>query len=114
MGEAGTCEETMILAATAAPDVVITDINLPAVNGIEMTTRFKTLHPRLTVIGLSAHTKEHMKQNILSAGAETLLSKEFAADELIPTILKCYDERVARQQTLFTFTALFKCRQSTS
>jgi PAS domain S-box-containing protein len=95
VGEAGTCEEALLLAANVAPDVVVTDINLPGVNGIEMTKRFKTLHPQMTVIGLSAHTEEHLKQDLLSAGAETLLSKEYAADELIPTIIQYHDRQVA-------------------
>jgi two-component system invasion response regulator UvrY len=95
VGEAGTCEEALMLAANVAPDVVVTDINLPGMNGIEMTKRFKTLHPHMTVIGLSAHTEEHLKQDLLASGAETLLSKEYAADELIPTIIQYHDRQVA-------------------
>lgn len=95
VGEAGTGDEALLLAANVAPDVVITDINLPSVNGIEMTKRFKSLHPQTVVIGLSAHTEEHMKRDILSSGAEILLSKEYAADELVPAILRCCDGRGA-------------------
>jgi PAS domain S-box-containing protein len=95
VGEAGTSDEALLLAANVAPDVVVTDINLPGVNGIVMTKRFKTLHSQMTVIGLSAHTDEQMKQDLLSAGAETLLSKENAADELIPMIIQCHDRQVA-------------------
>lgn len=93
VGEASTCEEALLLAANVAPDTVVTDINLPGVNGIETTKRFKTLHPQMTVIGLSAHTEEHMKHALLSAGAETLLSKECAAEELIPTIVEYHSGR---------------------
>lgn len=48
------------------------------------------------MIGLSVHTEEQMKRDMVSAGAETLLPKECAADELTATIVKCYDERVTR------------------
>jgi DNA-binding NarL/FixJ family response regulator len=48
----------------------------------------------MVVIGLSIHTEEHMKREMVSAGAETLLSKEWAAEELIATIVKCRDERL--------------------
>jgi PAS domain S-box-containing protein len=94
VSEAGTCEEALMLAANLVPDMVVTDINLPDMDGIEATRRFKRLHPQMVVIGLSIHTEEHMKREIVSAGAETLLSKEWAAEELIATIVKCRDERL--------------------
>ena len=98
VGVAGSGEEALLLASNLAPDVIITDINLPTMNGIETTKRFKQLHPQTAVIGLSCHTEEHMKQDLLAAGAETLLSKEDAADILCTTIVACYDER-ARART---------------
>jgi PAS domain S-box-containing protein len=94
VGEAASCEEALLLAANLAPDVVITDINLPAVNGIETTKRFKKLHPQAAVIGLSVHIEAHIQQAMRSAGAETLLSKECAAEELAAAIVTCHDERV--------------------
>ncbi|MDC8450327.1 MAG: PAS domain S-box protein [Nitrospira sp.] len=94
VGEAGTCEEALMRAANLVPDVVVTDINLPDMDGIEATKRFKTLHPQMVVIGLSVHTEEHMKHEMVSAGAETLLSKECAAEELTATIVKYRDERL--------------------
>jgi CheY-like chemotaxis protein len=94
VGEAGTCEEALMLAANLVPDVAVTDLNLPDMDGIEATRRFKRLHPQMVVIGLSIHTEEHMKREMVSAGAETLLSKEWAAEELIATIVKCRDERL--------------------
>jgi PAS domain S-box-containing protein len=90
VGEAGTCEEALMLVANLAPDVVITDINLPAMSGIEATKRFKKLYPQMSVIGLSCHAEEHIKQDMLSAGAEVLLSKERAADELAANIVTIY------------------------
>ena len=94
VGEAGTCEEALMLAANLVPDVAVTDLNLPDMDGIEATRRFKRLHPQMVVIGLSIHTEERMKREMVSAGAETLLSKEWAAEELIATIVKCRDERL--------------------
>lgn len=97
VGEASTCDEALMLAANLTPDVVVTDINLPGVNGIEATKRFKKLHPHMVVIGLSVHTDEHMRREMISAGAEALVSKECAADELPATIVKYYDERSGAQ-----------------
>lgn len=94
VGEAGHGEEALTLAANVTPDVVVTDINLPGMSGIEAARRFKRLHPQIVVIGLSIHTEERRKREIVSACAETLLSKECAAEELIATIVKSYDKRV--------------------
>jgi len=96
VGEASTCEEALMLTANLAPDVVITDINLPAINGIEATKRFKKLYPQMAVIGLSGHAEEHIKQDMLSAGAETLLSKECATEELTAKIVNIYIQRSRR------------------
>ncbi|HET9394696.1 MAG TPA: response regulator, partial [Nitrospiraceae bacterium] len=94
VGEADTCEEALMLIANLVPDVVITDINLPGISGIEATKRIKKLHPQMAVIGLSVHTDEQMTRDMISAGAETLLSKECAAEELAITIVKGHDKRV--------------------
>lgn len=96
VGKASTCEEALMLAANLAPDVVIMDINLPGMNGIEATKRFKKLYPQMAMIWLSCHTEEHMKQDMLSAGVETLLSKECAAEELTAGIVKSYAQTSRR------------------
>jgi CheY-like chemotaxis protein len=94
VGEAGNCEEALMLVANLTPDVVIADINLPDMNGIDATKRFKKLRPQMVVIGLSVHADELMKDKMISVGAETLLPKEFADEELIAAIVKSYDERL--------------------
>jgi PAS domain S-box-containing protein len=99
VGEAGHGEEALTLAANVAPDVVVTDINLPGMSGIEAAKRFKKLHPRMVVIGLSVHRDEQTIHDMLTAGAEAVLSKESAADELTATIVKSYDERFAQDRT---------------
>ena len=83
-----------MLVANLTPDVVIADINLPDMNGIDATKRFKKLRPQMVVIGLSVHADELMKDKMISVGAETLLPKEFADEELIAAIVKSYDERL--------------------
>ena len=93
VGEAGNCEEALILAANLAPDVLISDVNLPGINGIETTKQLKALHPQLTVIGLSVHTDEQTRCEMVSAGAEALVSKECASDDLIAAIITSYDKR---------------------
>lgn len=87
VGEAGSCEGALLLAANVVPDVVIMDVNLPDCLGIDATKRFKKHHPQTRVIGLSFHTDDQVTHDMIAAGAEALLLKDRAADELIPRIL---------------------------
>ena len=93
VGEADTGEEALMLVANLTPDVVITDINLPDMTGIEATTRFKQLRTQMVVLGLSVDTDESTQGLMMAAGAETLLSKECAADELTAAIVKHHSKR---------------------
>ncbi|HSC56912.1 MAG TPA: response regulator transcription factor, partial [Nitrospira sp.] len=69
------------------PDVVLMDINMPRMNGVEATARIKSLYPGLIIIGLSVQTGGQAQQAILKAGAAMLLTKEAAVDELYHAIV---------------------------
>ena len=60
---------------------------MPKMNGVEATTRIKSLYPESIIIGLSVQTGGHAQQAILKAGAAMLLTKEAAVDELYQAIL---------------------------
>lgn len=101
VGEAGSCEGALLLAANVVPDVVIMDVNLPDSLGIDATKRFKKHHPQTRVIGLSFHTDDQVTHDMIAAGAEALLFKDRAAEELIPRILgKGSGQFVTRQSTV--------------
>jgi CheY-like chemotaxis protein len=93
VGEADSCEEALMLAADVVPDVVVMDVNLPDMNGVEATKRFRRLHRHMTVIGLSFHTEPPIVRDLMEAGAETLLSKDNADQDLAATIIRSYAER---------------------
>jgi PAS domain S-box-containing protein len=79
-------EEAVEYALHHQPDVILMDINLPRLNGIEATRRIKQRAPHILVIGLSVQTSAQTTEALLEAGGATLLSKEQAADDLYRTI----------------------------
>jgi DNA-binding NarL/FixJ family response regulator len=79
-------EEAVSLAHQLQPDVVLMDINLPRLNGIEATRRIKQASPGIVVIGLSVQSSPQTVQALAEAGGAALLSKEQATEELHRTI----------------------------
>ena len=88
VGEAANGEEAIEQVIQHKPDVVLMDINMPRMSGVEATARIKSLYPDLIIIGLSVQTGGHAQQAILKAGAAMLLTKEAAVDELYQGIVK--------------------------
>ena len=67
-------------------DVVVMDVNLPGMTGVEATWQMKRVSPRIVVIGLSAHHTDTMADSMREAGAAAYLSKGGSIDELVRTI----------------------------
>lgn len=86
VAEAGDGAEAVKLVRDLRPDVVVMDVNMPILNGIDATTRIKTHWPETTVIGISADTDNGgaMKR----AGAATVLQKDKAVDQLHEAIVQ--------------------------
>lgn len=68
------------------PDIIILDINLPGMDGIEVTKELIKDNPRHKIISLSAHSEKNIVEQILKAGAVGFVHKESAFDELITAI----------------------------
>jgi len=68
------------------PAVVVMDINMPKMNGIEATAHLKARYPDLTIIGLSVNAGEENQQAMKKAGATALITKEAAVDQLYAAI----------------------------
>lgn len=82
IGEASNGREAVESVAQLRPSVVVMDINMPHVNGIDATTEIKSRYPDVAVIGLSVHNTGEAREAMLQAGATMLISKEAAVDEL--------------------------------
>jgi DNA-binding NarL/FixJ family response regulator len=74
------------LAAETSPDVVVMDISMPDLNGIDATRQIMTHDPDVKVVALTAYADPRMVSNILGAGASGYLPKDAAFEELAVAI----------------------------
>jgi two-component system response regulator NreC len=82
VGEAKDGLETVALAKQLAPDVIIMDISMPNLNGIEATRLILAQNPKIKVIVLSIHAERRIVKEILSAGAAGYVLKTYLFEEL--------------------------------
>ena len=86
VGEAGNGRDGIELAARLRPDVVIMDVSMPDLGGIDATRLMLAANPRLRVIALSMHSDRRYVTTMLAAGAAGFVMKDSAASELIEAI----------------------------
>ena len=86
VGEADDGEAALAVVARTRPDVVLVDIRLPSVNGIDLARQIVESHPSITVLILSAYDDEHYVRAALAAGVAGYLLKTTPSDELIHSI----------------------------
>lgn len=84
LGEAETGEDGVAQVATLGPAVVLMDINLPGINGVEATRRIVAEHPDVAVVLLSTYAAEDLPADAQSCGAAGYIRK----DDLTPRLLK--------------------------
>lgn len=86
VGQASDGAMAVEMAQALSPDVVVMDITMPKMTGIEATRRIRAAVPSVRIIGLSMHTAEDMASALRSAGAEAFLTKGGPAEDLIAAI----------------------------
>lgn len=86
VGEAETGDQAVEYAGKLAPHLMIIDIGMPDLNGIEATRMIHKDHPNIRIIGLSMHADRSLVGEMLKAGACGYLPKDCAYDELIEAI----------------------------
>jgi DNA-binding NarL/FixJ family response regulator len=83
VGEAGNGEEAVKQVKNLQPDIVVMDVSMPKMDGIQATLAIKQACPTVKVLALTVHeTKNHMRR-LLQAGASGYIVKRSAAEELI-------------------------------
>ncbi len=86
VGEAGNGREAVEQAERLMPDVVVMDVAMPELNGIEATRRIARLAPRARVLALSMHKDSVYVREILRAGARGYLLKDMIEQDLVAAV----------------------------
>ena len=103
VGEAQNGEEALHLAQQLAPDVVLMDISMPGMDGLEATRHMKAACPECRVLALTVHNDKQYFFEMLAAGASGYLTKQAAADELVAAILAVAQGQIYLQPVLATW-----------
>jgi DNA-binding NarL/FixJ family response regulator len=90
LGEAENGRELLILTETQHPDVIVTDIKMPIMDGIEATQKIGELFPDIGIIGLSMYDEDDLIVDMLEAGAKGYLLKNSNKEQIADAIKTVY------------------------
>ncbi|MEK7310520.1 MAG: response regulator transcription factor [Chloroflexota bacterium] len=102
VGEGGTAREALESVARLTPDLVLMDIGLPDMSGIEVTQKIKAGWPQVAVVALTIHEDEEYFFKMLQAGASGYVPKRAAPEELLTAI------RTAASGEVYLYPSLAK------
>lgn len=94
IGEAENGREALNLVNEKKPDIIIMDIGMPELNGIEAAKKIKAESPETKIIALSMHSDKQFVTGMLRSGASGYLLKDCAVDELVDAIRTVMDKKV--------------------
>ena len=86
VGEAANGKEVLVKARELKPDVVVMDLSMPELNGLQATERLKAECPEMKVVALTAHEDESYLRQLCKVGAAGYVLKRSAGDELVKAI----------------------------
>jgi DNA-binding NarL/FixJ family response regulator len=93
VGEAADGISALQLAHSLRPEVILVDVNMARMDGIETTRHIRSLLPHTVLIGMSCYKRDMVEQALLSAGADAFLPKDTLLEELLPSITKELERR---------------------
>jgi two-component system response regulator NreC len=102
VGEAGTAQEALQAVARLNPDVILMDIGLPDLSGIDAAREVKRLRPQTAIVALTIHEDEEYFFKMLEAGASGYVPKRAAPEELLTAI------RAAAVNEVYLYPSLAK------
>ena len=86
VGEAECGEDSLQLAQSLNPDVILMDVNMPGIGGVEACRRILQRNPKQKIIVLTVHNEQTFPKRLLEIGAKGYLTKECGIDEMIRAI----------------------------
>jgi two-component system invasion response regulator UvrY len=90
IGEADSGEQGIELARSLKPDVVLLDVSMPGIGGLEATRKLLAIDPTVRIIVVSVHAQEPVPGKLLEAGAYGYLTKGCAADEVVTAVRRVH------------------------
>jgi DNA-binding NarL/FixJ family response regulator len=90
VGEAADGEEAIRLVQALRPAIVLLDLAIPGVSGLEVLQWMKVEHPETKVIIVTVHTEDAYRQAAEASGADAFLLKKTLVTDLLPTIRRLY------------------------
>ncbi len=100
IGEASSGEEAVTAVQELAPEVVLMDVAMPGIGGVEATRRIKASHPQVAVLALTMHEDAEYFFEMLGAGASGYVPKRAAPDDLMSAI------HIVRQGDVYIYPSL--------
>lgn len=85
-GEAGNAAEALEVLARVSPDVIVMDVSLPDVSGVDLTRSLRRTLRRTRIVVITAHEEPEVAQACLSAGAAAVVPKSRLLPDLIPAV----------------------------
>jgi len=86
VGEAECGEDSLQLAQSLNPDVILMDVNMPGIGGVETCRRILQRNPKQKIIVLTVHNEQTFPKRLLEIGAKGYLTKDCGIDEMIKAI----------------------------
>ncbi|MER3464912.1 MAG: DNA-binding response regulator, partial [Chitinophagaceae bacterium] len=90
VAECGNGEEAIEMAKKLHPNVVIMDINLPGMNGIEATQHIRKFSPASKILGVSLHTQPNYARKMIQKGASGYVTKNSSREEMFKAIMEIH------------------------
>ena len=93
VGMAANGREAVELAEKLRPEVILMDVSMPVMNGIEATRQIKEVFPKMIIIGLTMHKDPDIHQAMKKVGASACISKSGSLENLVDSIRSLYSDR---------------------
>ena len=88
VGEAASGDQAVALSQSLQPDLIVMDVTMPGMTGVEATRVIHSLQPGVRIVGLSMHNDPAMRQQMLDAGASGYVPKDAPLRQLLDAMLE--------------------------
>jgi two-component system nitrate/nitrite response regulator NarL len=96
-GEAENGQQAIDLVLELKPDLVVLDLSMPVMNGLQAAAKIRQLAPSTKILVLSMHDSPQAKQEALAVGADAFLTKTASTDTFIRTVTALLDTRFPQE-----------------